>query len=184
MIRALAVTGLGILILAVAGCGSSGRSAHSILISGYTEGPSPSDKSATQAANYTKGRWRLALAIYRASGSGGSTTTPGGALSSHQFRRRLAVAAARYRFTVKRVEFAHARVLAPLVIVQTRHYLALSRAIHAFYPSLCARRWRRHDCAAPVAPFFEAQDEHGVPFIALGNGQWARSERLYPYAHG
>ena len=41
--------------------------------------------------------------------------------------------------------------------------------------------------------FFEARDTEGVPVLAVfnywrgpdrGGGQWARSEDLYPYAHG
>jgi hypothetical protein len=92
------------------------------------------------------------------------------ALTRHQFRRRLAAAAAHYHFAVKRVRFVHALALAPAVIVETRQYYALARAIHRFMPSLCPR-----GCANV---FFEAQDERGVPFIA---GNWVRSDWLDPY---
>ncbi len=43
-----------------------------------------------------------------------------------RFRARLAEAAARDQFTVKRVEFLHPRQAAPLVIVQSRHYLDMA----------------------------------------------------------
>ena len=41
--------------------------------------------------------------------------------------------------------------------------------------------------------YFEADDEHGVPFLLVfnflrgphaGGGQWARSDALFPFAHG
>lgn len=175
----MAIVGLGVLTFVVGGCGSahtstrSAESNRSILRAGYTltgqYGPSPSDAAAKRDVNGQIQRWRAGLSTYYPGSS-----EPAG-LSRHQFRLRLAAAAARYHFKVKRVQFIHARVLAPFVIVQTRHYLALSRAISVFEPSICP---------GTCAEFFEAQDESGVPFIATGSGQWARSEALYPYPHG
>lgn len=185
-------TGLGVAALAialaaaVAGCGSSRRS---ILYKGVAPGGRPriviSDAAAKNDVNHQVRDWRAWLATYKGSGEPPQ-------LSPRQFRQRLAAAAARYHFAVKRVRFIRARALAPFVIVQTRHYLALARAIRAFWESVdpapprpCARKLGGTTACAPSeALFFEAQDERGVPFIAVGQGQWARSEELYPFVHG
>jgi len=48
----------------------------------------------------------------------------------------------------------------------------------------CPRKWGdTSSCAPPELMFLEAQDERGVPFIAVNQGQWARSEELYPFGH-
>jgi hypothetical protein len=144
-------------------------SSRRILTAGYGHqlagGPAPSPTAAESRRDATRSfaEWRTSVATYKRPG-----LAP--ALTPHQFRRRLAAAAARYHFAVKRVRFVHALALAPAVIVQTRQYFALARAIHNFMPSLCPR-----GCANV---FFEAQDERGVPFIA---GNWVRSDWLDPY---
>ena len=201
MKRVVAIVGPVVLILAVAGCGASQKqggaapstssrtSSRSILYAGDSTGLGPrrvvSDAAARHDVKLDVRDWRAWLATYKGSG------TPA-ELSRRQFRLRLAAVATLYHFAVKRVQFIHARVLAPFVIVQTRHYLALARAIPAFWKSLdpapprpCARRLGKTTACAPAeVVFFEAQDERDVPFIALGLGQWARSEPLYPYIHG
>ena len=172
------IAGLVILIVAAAGCGSerTSTSNRAILLAGYTHmagrSPSPSDAAARRNVNGQIRQWRASLTTSKLARQPPEIT-------AREYRHRLATAAARYKFTVQRVEFIHARharALTPFVIVQTRHYEELARAIPVFLPTLCARR----GCFA----FFEAQDERGVPFIALGRGQWARSEPLYPFAHG
>ncbi len=176
MKRVVAIVGFGIAIFAIAGCGSAHTSDRAVLLAGYSmagEGtsPSPSDAAARRDVRGQVRRWRAELSTYLG---------PPHSLERAQrrFRARLTAAAARYRFTVKRVDFVHAReALAPLVIVQTRDYTGLSGAISAFLPSLCSGR---RGCE----PFLEAQDERGVPFVAVGVGQWARSEPLYPFIHG
>src|SRR4051794_366471 len=156
---------LGLLIFTLAGSGAAGASNRAVLYVGHRMAfgsfPSPSDATARQDAKRNLRDWRTWASNYKGS-------LKRGEMSPDQFRRRLAAAAARYDFTVKRVEFVHARALAPVVIVQTRQYRALARAISKFFPSLCAR-----GC---MDVFFEAQDERGVPFIVLGQGQWARSD--------
>jgi hypothetical protein len=103
-----------------------------------------------------------------------------------EFRRRLAAAAARYHFTAETVEFFDPRQLAPLVVLQSRHYVALAHAVGSIERSLNPQRGFE-------AFFLEAQDERGVPFLSAydtrrepsGYGaQWARSDALFPFAHG
>ncbi len=115
-------------------------------------------------------------------------------LRASEFRRRLDAAAARYDLTVKSVRLLHPRQVAPLVIVQTHHDLALARAIPAIEKSLDPHTGHNDQRGWAFEAFlFEAQDERGVPFVVIENafrggngygGQWARSEALFPFAHG
>lgn len=115
-------------------------------------------------------------------------------LSGRQFRLRLAAAAGRYQFTVKRLQFLHPRQVAPFVVIQTRHYLAFARAVPAIEKSLDPHTGHKDQTGwAFEGLFLEAQDERGVPFIVVSNflrgpspggGQWARSDQLFPYVHG
>jgi hypothetical protein len=198
----VAISGPVILILAVAGCGAGQGQrdvaprifpSRSILYAGQGHGDRPkhvvSDAEAKHDVRVDLRRWHAMLAQYKGGG-----LAP--ALTPRQFRHRLAAAASRYRFTVKHLRFVHARALAPLVVIQTRHYLALARAtaeivdsldpqVHARAGQPCTRTLGNGQlCAPSELLFFEVQDERGVPFIALGMGQWARSEELYPFTHG
>jgi hypothetical protein len=116
-------------------------------------------------------------------------------LAPFLFRQRLAEAARRYGFEVVSVRFRRPRQLAPEVVVRTKRYLELAhamptidRALNPRLPALDDRRGWEYE-----GFYFEAQDEHGVPFLAVldfmrgsgpGGGQWARSEPLYPFPHG
>ena len=116
-------------------------------------------------------------------------------LAPFLFRQRLAEAARRYGFQVVSVRFLHPRQLAPEVVVRTKRYLELARAMYAIDAALNPRLPARDDRRGWEYEgfFFEAQDEHGVPFLAVfdfmrgsgpGGGQWARSDPLFPFAHG
>ena len=109
----------------------------------------------------------------------GSLGTTGNLFSPRQFRLRVARAAGRYGFTVERLRFARTRgstgehVAAPLVIVETRSYLAFARATPDILNSL----------APHPGLYLEARDERGVPFLIVdefpgGSGVWARSDPL------
>lgn len=188
-----AILVLGTLILVAAGCGSgasparaiSHSSDRSVLHSGYEmvgrSSPSPSDAQAKRDVRIQLREWKAGLS---------ALTRPRHPtdLSPHEFRRRLAAAASQYGFTVKSVRFMHAPVLAPAVVVETRHYQALAGAIQRFVPSIvaahpCSKGKLEYSDCSSVELFFEARDERGVPFLAFGNGQWARSDALYPFIH-
>ena len=174
----------------VSGCGSS----HSVLHSGVSESGGPkiviTDAVALHDAHADQAQWVAEIA-HRAKEDPGQRFAN---LSTRQFRLRLTAAAARYRFTVKRVQFLHPRQAAPLVIVQTRRYLPLVRAVPAIERSLDPHTGHNDRTGWAFEGFFlEAQDERGIPFIAISNfmrgagpggGQWARSDQLYPFAHG
>ena len=116
-------------------------------------------------------------------------------LAPFLFRQRLAEAARRYGFQVVSVRFLRPRQLAPEVVVRTKRYLELARGMLSIDRALNPRSPARDDRRGwgYEGFFFEAQDEHGVPFLAVfdfmrgsgpGGGQWARSDPLFPFAHG
>jgi hypothetical protein len=116
-------------------------------------------------------------------------------LAPFLFRQRLAEAARRYRFEVVSARLLRPRQLAPEVVVRTRHYVELARAVPALEAALNPRLPARDDRRGWEYEGFylEARDEHGVPFLAVfdfvrgrgpGGGQWARSDPLFPFAHG
>jgi hypothetical protein len=116
-------------------------------------------------------------------------------LAPFLFRQRLAEAARRYGFQVVSVRFLRPRQLAPEVVVRTKHYVELAHAMRAIEAALNPRLPARDDRRGWEYEgfYFEAQDEHSVPFLAVfdfmrgsgpGGGQWARSDPLFPFAHG
>ena len=174
----------------VTACGSS----RSILYRGVAPAGGPrrviSDAEAVRDGKAIRKRWLADIAR-----SGREYPKPRfHNLSASKLRARLAAAAARYRFTVKSVQLLHPRQIAPLVIVQTRQYLAMAHAFGTIlYKSLDPLRRHVRPKETFEAFFFEAQDERGVPFIIVsydargrgaGGGMWARSEELYPGPHG
>jgi hypothetical protein len=177
----IAVVGATLAVaVVVAGCGDS----RSILYAGVSGAPLapvshpfPHPHVVTDAEAVRDGR--SVRASWLSSLASGSLGTTGNLFSPRQFRLRLASAAGRYGFTVERVRFVPTRgstgnqVAAPLVIVETRSYLAFARATPAIANSL----------APHPGLYLEARDERGVPFLIVdefpgGGGVWARSDPL------
>ncbi len=148
------------------------------------------DAEARRASRYAGAKWRDQL-FFNAYGNHDDFDN----LSPTELRRRLTRAASRYDFDVVSLMFRRPRQLAPKLVVRTRHYLALARATREILLRLDPKRntgddrtgWRFEGF------YFEAQDERGVPFLITWNavrdghvvgGQWARSERLFPFPHG
>jgi hypothetical protein len=116
-------------------------------------------------------------------------------LDHSDLRRRLVALGRKYGFDIVRVRLLRPRQDAPEVVVRTRHYVALARATHSIMEQIDPKRptgddrtgWRYEGF------YFQADDEHGIPFLAVfnfwrgnggGGGQWARSDRLFPFDHG
>jgi hypothetical protein len=110
-------------------------------------------------------------------------------------KQRLSEAASRYDFDVVSVELLRPRQLAPKVIVSTTRYVDLARATPQILRSIDPKAVTSDDRTGWKFEgfYFEARDEHDVPFLTVfnfmrgngpGGGQWARSERLYPFQHG
>lgn len=181
---------LGALILA--GCADS----RSVLLSGISPDARGAkividDATASRDARGIERKWLTEIGQR-------ARTTPGERFvnpSTSQFRQRLAAAATRYGFTVKSLRFLRPRQLAPLSVVQTTHYVDLARDFRLMDKTLNPLKERRTDGldGAFEGFFFEAQDEHGVPFFVIddairgphgGGGEWARAEALFPFSHG
>jgi hypothetical protein len=195
MRRYATLVGVGATAITVAGLMTGCASSRSILYSGVS-GPAGqsktvvTDSAALHDARLNHAQWVTDI-------TGRAREDPGqrfANLSTREFRLRLAKAAARYHFSVKQVQFLHPRQVAPLVIIQTRRYLAVAHAIPAIEKSLDPHTGHNDQRGWAFEAFFlEAQDERGVPFIVVSNflrgtgpggGQWARSDQLYPFAHG
>jgi hypothetical protein len=98
-------------------------------------------------------------------------------------------------FELVSVRLVRPRQLAPKIVVRTKHYLDLAHATPAILRQIDPRKAIPEDSQGWKYEgfYFEAQDEHGIPFLIVfnfergpspGGGQWARSEPLYPFAHG
>jgi hypothetical protein len=107
----------------------------------------------------------------------------------------LRTLAQKNNFDLVSVRLLRPRQLAPKIVVRTKHYLDLAHATPAILRRLDPRKAVPEDSQGWKYEgfYFEAQDEHGIPFLIVfnfergpsaGGGQWARSEPLYPYAHG
>jgi hypothetical protein len=179
-------------VVALAGCGAGSRS---VLYSGVSFGISQkrtviSDAAAVRDARVGRVEWLGMVARARAGVAGRRFPN----VPEREFRRRLDMAARRYGFTLERVAFRHAGQVTPFVVVRTRRYVAFARSVHAIEKVLDPHRGSNDRTGWTLRAFFlEADDERGVPFLAVSNvvdagsvagGQWARSDPLYPFGHG
>ena len=175
----------------VSGCGGSSRS---VLYSGVSLDGGPkrvvTDAAAAHDVRAVHAQWLAEITRRAGEDPGQRFANP----PAHQLRLRLAKAAARYHFTVKKVQLLHPRQVAPLIIIQTRRYLALAHAVPAIENSLDPHTGPSDQAGWAFEGFLlEAQDERSVPFLDVfnfergsgpGGGQWARSDQLYPFLHG
>jgi hypothetical protein len=109
-------------------------------------------------------------------------------------RSRLTSLARRYDFDVTSMQLRRPRQVAPSIVVRTRRYVELARATRVILKQLDPKTRTNDDRTGwrYEGFFLEADDEHGVPFLAAfnfwrgpggGGGQWARSDRLFPFDH-
>jgi hypothetical protein len=119
-------------------------------------------------------------------------------LTTAQLRRRLADLASRYHFVVKSVELWQPlpRQFAPTVVVRASDLQAFASATSTIMRRLDPKQQTSDDRTGwrYEGFFLNADDDQGVPFIAVfnfwrgvysrGGGQWARSEDLLPFATG
>ena len=178
-------------VLSAAACGSDSRA---ILYAGITPGASGhrtyiSDATARANGTSNVARWEAGLRA-------GARREPGERfrnLPTRVFLARLHAAAARYGFSIVSVRFYRPRQLAPLVRVQTTHYLRLARAMISIDRAINPHRGTSDLNGWSYEGFyFQADDERGIPFFItssltrgqVAGSQWARSEQLYPFIHG
>lgn len=195
MHRVATFLGLGAAVIVAAGLLSGCGGSRSILYSGVSGDLSGHKTVITDAAASHDGqavRAQWVAEIMRRARQDPSERFAN--LSARELRGRLAELATRYHFTVKQIQLLHPRQVAPLLIIQTRRYLAFAHAVPAIEKSLDPHLGHDDRTGWAFEGFFlEAQDERGVPFLAVSNfmrgsgpggGQWARSDQLYPFAHG
>jgi hypothetical protein len=107
----------------------------------------------------------------------------------------LRALAQKNNFDLVSVRLLKPRQHAPKIVVRTKHSLALAHATAAILRRIDPREAVPADSQGWKYEgfYFEARDEHGIPFLIAfnfergpspGGGEWARSEPLYPYAHG
>jgi phage terminase large subunit-like protein len=108
----------------------------------------------------------------------------------HVLVARLDRAASLFGFHVETVTLRRPLQLAPLIVIESRHYLALAHALPRILDRIDPPP--RSNNRVYEGIFIEAVDEHHVPFVIafdslrgqIAGGQWARSKPLFPYAHG
>jgi hypothetical protein len=115
--------------------------------------------------------------------------------SKDQLMGDLRALAQKHDFDLVSARLPMPRQAAPRIVVRTKHYLDLAHATPAILRQIDPRTATPQDSRGWKYEgfYFEAQDEHGIPFLIVfnfergpspGGGQWARSEPLYPYSHG
>jgi hypothetical protein len=119
-------------------------------------------------------------------------------LPAEELTRRLTRLASLYNFELVSLDLWHPlpHQLAPKIVVRTTHHLALARAMRVIVKQLDPKFVTNDDRTGwrYEGFYLQANDEHGVPFLAVfnfwrgtysrGGGQWARSEELFPFNHG
>jgi len=98
-------------------------------------------------------------------------------------------------FEVVSMKLHRPRQLAPEIVIRTSRYLDVSQSARVWLDRVDPKRRTKEDRTGWRFEGFylRANDEHGVPFFIVfrytrepgaGGGQWARTERLYPFDHG
>jgi hypothetical protein len=181
---------LALLLLGL--CTACGSNRRAILYAGIRPGVAGhriviSDARARAMARNVTAQWLAGLA---ADAKRSSDHFPN--LSEGVFRLRLEAAASQYGFKIVRLHFYKPRQLAPYVVVETEHYLRLSRAIPTIAQLLDPHAGHADQSGWTYEGFyFQGNDERGIPFVIVSDltrgqvegSQFARSEELYPYAH-
>jgi hypothetical protein len=149
-----------------------------------------SDDEARKASRSTETTWRRELERRARDAPRQRFANP----TPETLRARLSAAARRYGFDVVAVDLLRPRQLAPRIVVRTDDYLQMAQSMADILRTLDPKArtgddrtgWRYEGF------YFEADDGDGVPFALAfnfwrgssgGGGQWARSERLYPFVH-
>jgi hypothetical protein len=117
--------------------------------------------------------------------------SPGRALLVQRLRRAQRL----YGFQIVRVKMLHPLQIVPVIVIRSDRKRAIARATLAIIALFDPRHVTKRNPSgyAYEAYFFEAQDRHGVPYLAtfnhwrpphVGGGEWAAREDLYPFPHG
>ena len=148
----------------------------------------PLDKGeAVRGERTARGQWLLALRAAARSGSDWVFPNP----SRSTLLRRLERQARAHHFQVVSLEMLHPRQLAPVIVVQTSHPIALAHATVSILEGLDPNYGRGEPSELYEGLYFAALDASGVPLFSASEvvrggyegGTWARSKDLYPVGH-
>jgi hypothetical protein len=185
----LSVLGLVAVAVAAAGCTSSSSSTdRSVLMAGVSPGSSATVNRIGPMQAIRQGR--ASRDYFRRELKVGARRRPGEQFESpplSELLPRVRHQAAKHHFRVVSLRMLHPKQLAPMLIVNTTHYVGLAHATASILHDLNGRYGDRYE-----GFYLEARDELGVPFFITETlrrdrtegGQWARSEALYPFLHG
>lgn len=180
-----------LLVFLLAAC--SGR--PSVLSAGYDrvggKTPSPNTEKAKAQAAFAERSWEQEIQSRARHYPKKRFANP----SKNELMGDLRALAKKNNFELVSVRLLMPGQLAPKIVIRTKHYLDLAHATPAILRRIDPRTAAPDDSQGwrYEGFYFEAQDEHGIPFLIAfnfergpspGGGQWARSEPLYPYAHG
>jgi hypothetical protein len=180
-----------VLVVLLPACSSK----SSVLMAGYDrvggKTPSPNAEKAKAQAVFAERSWEHEIKARGRRYPKKRFSNP----SKDELIADLRALAQKNDFDLVSVRFPRPRQLAPKVVVRTKHYLDLARATPAILHRIDPRTAAKQDSQGWKYEgfYFEAQDEHGIPFLIAfnfergpspGGGQWARSEPLYPFGHG
>jgi hypothetical protein len=181
---------LMVLVLLLPACSSK----SSVLTAGFDRGvktPSPNAEKARAQAAFARRSWEHEIQSRGRRYPAKRFANP----SKDDLMGDLRTLAQKNDFDVVSVRLLMPRQLAPKIVVRTKHYLDLAHATPAILRRIDPRAAAIEDSQGWKYEgfYFEAQDEHGIPFLIVfnfergpspGGGQWARSEPLYPFSHG
>jgi hypothetical protein len=111
-------------------------------------------------------------------------------LDHADFVARLDLQARRHDFRITRITWRRGDLDVPDVTIVSTHYVQLAHDLPHVLDAVDPPPRSNHRAFEGI--FLEAVDGRGVPFVAIYDslrghimgGQWARSKRLFPYAHG
>jgi hypothetical protein len=182
---------LMVLVFLLSAC--SGKA--SVLTAGYErfggKSPSPNAEKAKAQAAIAERNWEHEIQARARRYPEKRFANP----SKDELMGDLRALAQKNDFEIVSVRLLARRQRAPKIVVRTKHYLDLAHVTPAILRRLDPRVGAPEDSQGwrYEGFYFEAQDEHGIPFLIAFNfwrgasgrgGQWARSEPLYPYHHG
>jgi hypothetical protein len=181
-----------VLVFLLPGC--SGKSS-SVLTAGYErlggKTRSPNAEKAKAQAAMTERAWEHEIQSRARRYPEKRFSNP----SKDQLMGALRALAQKHDFELVSARLLLPRQVAPKIVVRSEHYLGLAHATRPILRRIDPRTATPQDSRGWKYEgfYFEAQDEHGIPFLIVfnfergpspGGGQWARSEPLYPYSHG
>jgi hypothetical protein len=190
-VRPLVVAAAAVVAVSAAGCGPR-HVDRSVLLAGVQRLGQPpqvvDDRQATRRGVQVHDEWLATIRGRALTDRAERFPSPPAAV----FRARLARAARRYGFVVRRASLRRPLQLAPDVTIESDDFVGASQALGAVIDAIDPARPPHTNSRAYEAVYVELVDDRGVPYAIafdalrgrVEGGEWARAEALYPFAHG